>query len=156
MFYDQHIRDFILTKICYARSHFFGNVTYPKEVRRCFLLSETCLEILQCTQLLISPMPKKTHFPNNTMYVSMAHNMRINIAKIVKTLVRGNLVSQVYQPWQNFKDCSAIIDERPKSQIEEKEKFKTLFSSFKRRKRNLKFFSPVPPHQILKNAYFYL
>ena len=25
-------RDFVLTKICYAGSHFFGNVTYPKEV----------------------------------------------------------------------------------------------------------------------------
>ena len=103
MFYDQHhIRDFILTKICYAGSHFFGNVTYPKEVRRCFCLSKTCLEILQCTQLLISPMPKKTHFPNNTMYVSIAHNMRINIAKNCKDIgqvctnfKRGNLVCQV-------------------------------------------------------------
>ena len=116
MFYDQHIRDFILTKICYAGSHFFGNVTYPKEVRRSFCLSETCLEkevrrcfclseiclILQCTQLLISPMPKKTHFPNNTMYVSIAHNMRINIAKNCKDIgqvctnfKRGNLVCQV-------------------------------------------------------------
>ena len=29
---DQHARDFVLTKICYAGSQFFGNVTYPKEV----------------------------------------------------------------------------------------------------------------------------
>ena len=31
-------RDFVLTKVCYAGSHFFGNVTYPKEVcveRKC-------------------------------------------------------------------------------------------------------------------------
>jgi len=29
---DVPVRDFVLTKICYAGSHFFGNVTYPKEV----------------------------------------------------------------------------------------------------------------------------
>ena len=42
----QHARDFVLTKICYAGSQFFGNVTYPKEVGS--LISKTCLEIFLC------------------------------------------------------------------------------------------------------------
>ena len=55
MFYDQHhIRDFILTKICYAGSHFFGNVTYPKEVR------SVCLEMMaDFTNHQQNPTPRK-------------------------------------------------------------------------------------------------
>ena len=66
-------RDFVLTKICYAGSHFFGNVTYPKEVEKKFLVFQKL--VLKYFYIFGDiTIPKKTHLPIKTKDLNVPEN----------------------------------------------------------------------------------